>query len=139
MIRQKFKIYKEVPFEWWFIVFLGAKKQSDYKKVYRMLKMFGATTEKALNAVSVLEHPNNAYTFTNFDEHITIIALAEVTSKMEFMNSVTHELQHATAHLCEYFMIDYNSEKAGYIQGEIGEQLYDGVAMSICPCCRRKY
>lgn len=138
MIQQGFWVNKEIPIRWWFMVYLNVNTKADLTKVYGALLGIGATENKAKQAIGVLSVENNAYIHTNFDEHCTVIALAKTTSCTEFMNSIFHELQHATSHLCEYFFIDSQSEQAGYLQGEIGENLYKGVALCICPKCNCK-
>ena len=141
MIQQGFEIKNHVPRPWWFMVYYNIKTESDRDKVRGALMAAGANPSRAEEAADVLRQPNTAHIFTNIKDRATIIALSFVTSKVEFFNSISHELQHATAHLCEAFQIPYNGEQAGYIQGEIGEELYEGVAISICPkCnCQRKY
>lgn len=138
MIQQGFYIKRHIPEPWWFMVYYNVASSDDRKKVFGALLSSGSSTEAANRAISVLTIPNTAYIFSDTKHNASIIALSAVTSKIEFLNSVTHELQHATAHVCDTFSIPLNSEQAGYIQGEIGEQLYEGVALSICPKCNCK-
>ncbi len=135
MIQQGFYINKNVPRPWWFMVYYDVATNADRDKVYGALLANGSGWNKATEAISVLREPNTAHISSDVYNHSTIIALSKVTSYMEFFNSITHELQHATAHVCKAFSISYDGEQAAYIQGEIGEELYKGVALSICPKC----
>lgn len=136
MIQQGFYIRKNIPRPWWIMVYYNVETESDRDKAYGALLANGSGWDKADEVLAVLKHPNTAYTQSNLREHNSIIMLSKVTSKYEFMNSISHELQHVTEHICKAFSIPYGSEQAGYIQGEIGEQLYEGVALSICPKCK---
>lgn len=120
------------------MVYYNVDTESDLDKVYGALLAAGAGWDKADEAIKVLRKPNTAYVISNLKEHNSIIALSKVTSKYEFMNSISHELQHVTTHICNAFSIPLDGEKAAYIQGEIGEELYEGVAISICPKCNCK-
>ena len=135
MMQQGFWIRKNVPHPWWFMVYYGVRTESDRQRVYGALLASGAGADRAGEAVSVLRKPDTAYIFSDTRGRTSIIALSHVTSRMQFLNSVTHELQHATATVCGTFGIPYDGEDAAYIQGEIGEELYAGVALSICPKC----
>ncbi len=136
MIQQGFFIKKHIPKPWWFMVYYNVETAEERQKIYGALLAAGGNREKAEKSIEILRKPNTAYIFSNLNEKTTIIALSYVTSKYEFFNSITHELQHATAHLCDAFNIPLDGEQAGYIQGEIGENLYEGVALSICPKCK---
>jgi hypothetical protein len=45
----------------------------------------------------------------------------------EMVNTIGHELLHVTAHICEAYDIDMNSEQAYYIMGELCGKVFNSV------------
>lgn len=135
MIQQGFYITKEVPQRWWIMAYYNIATAADLDKVYGSLLAAGASREKAREAADNLSRANTGYTFTSHGERATIICIASATNYGELFNTVTHEISHATAHICQHFKLAADGEDAAYIQGEIGNQMYEAVALSICPQC----
>lgn len=136
MIEEKFFVKENLDRPWWFMCYLDVKDREDLTKIYGVILASGISHEQAEKTVKILAKPNTAYTLSIPHERTTVIVTSSVTSKMEFLNSISHELQHATVHICDTDNIEYSSEQAGYIQGEIGEQLYEGVSLLLCPKCK---
>lgn len=141
MIDQGFYVRKELPSPWWVMAFYNIETNADYEKIYGTLLASGIGVEKANAAVSVLKNPNTGYILTNSARQTSIIAISHATSYDEMFDTVTHEMQHLTADICAWFKFPYYGEKAAYIQGEIGKNMYKAVALSVCPkCnCQRRY
>ena len=135
MKEQGFYIEKVIPSKWWVMVYADVKTESDLEQVYGAILAAGAGNRKAANAVTVLSEPNTGYIYSNLERQFSLIAVAHATNYAEMFNSVNHEINHLTAHVCEWFMYQTGTEKSAYIQGEISEKMYPIVAMSICPKC----
>ena len=118
-----------------FMVYYNISTSEELEKVYGALLAAGAGQERAQNAREVLSRPNSGYIFTSTADKSTVICISHADSYDELFDSITHEIDHATAHICEYYQIPCNSEKSAYIQGEIGKNMYKAVALSICPKC----
>lgn len=135
MTEQGFYIKKEIPDRWWVIAFLDAKTDSDFEKIFGTILATGAGKERALNAVAELRNENTGYILTDTTRKTSIIIISHATSFDEFFDTVTHEMQHLTAAICDFYNYSHTGEKAAYLQGEIGKNLYKAVALSICPKC----
>lgn len=135
MIEQGFYVEKETPKPWWIMVVCGIKTDADLEKTFGSILSAGAGMERATNAIQELKNPNSGYIFTNTTRCFSLIAISRATDYKEMFNTIAHEISHLTVHICEYFGYDLDSEKAAYIQGEIGEKMYPLVAAAICPKC----
>ena len=65
------------------------------------------------------------YTETDFSKRRTIVAIAAGQSIKEFVNTLAHEIKHVQSHICEYYKVKENSEKAAYLTGFIVQKVYD--------------
>lgn len=135
MIEQGFYVEKEIPKPWWVMVLCGIKTEADLDKTYGSILSAGAGRERADTALSVLSEPNSGYIFTDGTKCFSLIAISKATSYAELFNTVTHEINHLTAHICERFGYPTDGEKSAYVQGEIGEGMYPVIAEAICPKC----
>ena len=136
MIEQGFYIRKEIPQPWWVMVYCNVQDtQADLDKVWGAILSAGAGRERARNAVETLCKPNTGYIFTDSGKCFSLIAISHATNYAELFNTVSHEINHLTAHICERFGYPTDGEKSAYIQGEIGKGMYPVVAEAICPKC----
>ena len=135
MIEQGFYIKEEIPQPWWVMVLCGVNTDADLDKVYGSILSAGAGREKADNAIKVLSAPNSGYIYSNLERQYSLIAVAHATNYAEMYNTISHEINHLTAHICEWFMIPNTGEKSAYITGEIAKNIYPLVAAAICPKC----
>jgi len=138
MIEQGFYIEKEIPEKWWTMVFYNIETEEELSKVFGSLLAFGLSVEDANNAIKLLVNPNTGYIISNENLSMSIILISKATSFDEMFNTVTHEIKHLSEHICSKFGYDSKSEKAAYIQGEIGQNMYKAVAIAVCPKCNCK-
>lgn len=145
MIRQGFRVDEReyYPFAdsivgklvyWWVMAYYDIKEK-DMPEIYITLKASGDRQPSAKQAVEVLSKYNTGYTFSNFNIRSTTVCMSKATSFDEAFSTITHEIKHITENISEYYGIDPKSERAAYLQGEIGKQMYDAIAMVVCPCC----
>lgn len=135
MIEQGFYISKEIPQRWWVMVFYNIDTNIHYDRILGTLLAAGLFRQNAIRAVNVLSKPNTGYIHSDLDRLTSVVMISHGTSYDEVFDTVTHEIEHLTMAICERFGINPHSEKAAYIQGEIGKQMYKGVALSVCPKC----
>lgn len=135
MIEQGFYVDKEIPQPWWVMVLCGVKSDKDLDRAFGSILSAGAGRERAEKAIEVLAEPNTGYIFTDSEKRFSLIIISHATKYSELFNTVTHEINHLTAHICEYYGYPTDGEKSAYIQGEIGEGMYPLVAKAICPKC----
>lgn len=135
MIEQGFYIDKETPQPWWVMVYCGISTDGDLDKAYGAILSAGAGRDRAAQAVEVLRKPNTGYIFTDGAKRFSLIMVSHATNYAELFNTITHEIDHLTAHVCERFGYATDGEKSAYIQGEIGKGIYPLVVAAVCPKC----
>lgn len=136
MIEQGFYVEKEIPQRWWVMVLCGVESDKDLDRAFGSILSTGAGRERAEKAREVLAQPNSGYIFTDSARCFSLIIISHATKYSELFNTVTHEICHLTAHICERFGYQPDGEKAAYIQGEIGEGMYPLVVAAVCPKCK---
>lgn len=120
--------------DWWVMASLDIKER-DLGGVYDTLLGCECADDEARHACMVLSRRNSGYTFTNMDGRYTLMFASAATSAEEMFDTVTHELKHAVEHLNGYFGVEPSSERAAYLQGEIGRKMFAAVALAVCPSC----
>lgn len=82
------------------------------------LKDLGCPDDVLHRAASRIEnYENSGFTFTNQEEHKSIIVINRPDSAEEFIDTYNHEKNHVEMHICKEFGIDPYSEKAAYLSG----------------------
>ena len=81
---------------------------------------------RAFNTLS--ESKNTGFTFSNSDYKMSIICISETTSASQFVSTAVHEAKHAQSHICEYYGVAEDGEKAAYLIGYIVRKMYKVVA-----------
>lgn len=71
-----------------------------------------------------LNYENSGFTFTNQEEHKSIIVINRPDSAEEFIDTYNHEKNHVEMHICKEFGIDPYSEKAAYLSGQLAKKLF---------------
>lgn len=135
MIKQGFSLGER---DWYVMAYYNIKEK-DLPEVYLLLTASGDGRKNVDDALSVLSQRNTGYTFTNFENHSTVVCIAKATSDSELISTITHEIKHITEHISEYYGIDPKSEKSAYLQGKISEEMYKAFSLLICPKCAQNY
>lgn len=68
--------------------------------------------------------PDTAFTYTNIFLHRTLIVLCPSSSPSQFLNTLTHELLHATTHISNYYNIPLGTETPCYLIGSLAQASY---------------
>jgi hypothetical protein len=118
------------------MVYYDVRTKEDRDAVAKALKAAGCRQEDVEQAVANLEGWNSGYTFTNFGERLTIMAVGKATSAEQMFDSIVHEMKHLAEHVGEYYGVDSKSELSAYLQGEVGRKMWPAAAMVLCPRCR---
>lgn len=75
-------------------------------------------------ASRIENYENSGFTFTNQEEHKSIIVINRPDSAEEFIDTYNHEKNHVEMHICKEFGIDPYSEKAAYLSGQLAKKLF---------------
>lgn len=115
MIRQDIYLEKYN----WNVIVCHISSQEDVDEGIDLLASIdckGNPLMEAYNHISE-ESPNKGLTYTNVAKKTSIVLIGKSTSEGEYINSLTHEIFHVVAHICEHLGIDMQGEEPCYIMG----------------------
>lgn len=135
MIKQGFSIGDR---DWYIMAYYDIRTNDDFYEVEEALIASGLKAAYAQRVVNELMNPDTGYTLTKFGDHFTLICVSEATSLDELYNTISHEVRHAADHIGSYYGIPARGEESAYLQGEISRNMYEAVALLICPKCNHK-
>jgi len=64
-----------------------------------------------------LTRENTGFTFSNSDYKMSIVCIGPSKDVSEFVNTAIHEAKHVQSHICSYYGIKEDGEKAAYLIG----------------------
>ena len=132
MIKQGFNIGTR---DWYIMAYYNVHTERELTEVADILRSVYCSAPDITKAVDVLSEPNHGFTFTNFDEHLTLMFMSKATSAEQMYDSIQHELKHAVEQISEYYGVNPKSEESAYLQGEIARNMFAAAAMAVCPKC----
>lgn len=135
MIQQGFSIGNR---DWYIMAQYDIHTTKDLDEAFKTLLASGCPDYKTQRACMVLSRRDTGYTFTNFDEHLTVMFISRSTSAEQMYDTIQHETKHAVEHISEFFGVNPKSEGSAYLQGEIARQMFPAAAMVVCPKCNEE-
>ena len=72
---------------------------------------------------------NTGFTFTNENKKSSVIGISKVTNTLELLNTIVHELNHITSHICNYYNVINGEEKSAYLTQYIFTKMYNVIKM----------
>ena len=132
MIEQNMNI-REIG--WNLRIFYCPKTSSQRSIVLKCLYNAGCTGRNFRRAMSLLNSGalNIGLTYTNKDERKTIIVIGCSSDIAEFVNTLTHEINHFIEHAMEALHIQSGTEDEAYFTGELYELLCRDAVSSVLP------
>lgn len=132
MIQQNLHI-EEIG--WSLRIFYCPKTSSQRSVVLQRLFESGCTGKNYRRAIALLNSGalNMGLTYTNKDERKTIIVIGCSSDIAEFVNTLTHEINHFIEHVMEALNIESGTEDEAYFTGELFELLYRDAVSSVLP------
>mgnify|MGYP000724807918 FL=1 len=132
MMEQNLHI-KEIG--WSLRIFYCPKTSSQRSIVLQRLFDAGCTGKNYRRAMALLNSGalNIGLTYTNKDERKTIIVIGCSSDIAEFVNTLTHEINHFIEHVMEALNIESGTEDEAYFTGELFELLYRDAVSSVLP------
>ena len=132
MIEQKLHI-KEIG--WNLRIFYCPKTTSQRSVVLQCLYNAGCTGMNFRRAMTLLGSGavNTGLIFSNKSERNTIIVVGRSSDIAEFVNTLTHEINHFIEHVMEALHIQSETEDEAYFTGELFELLYRDAVSSVLP------
>ena len=132
MIQQNVKI-REIG--WNLRIFYCPKTASQCSIVLQRLFNAGCTGKNYRRAMALLNSGawNVGLTYTNKENRETIIVVGCSSDIAEFVNTLTHEINHFIEHVMEALHIESGTEDEAYFTGEFFELLYRDAVSSVLP------
>ena len=132
MIQQNMNI-REIG--WNLRIFYCPKTSSQRSIVLQRLFDAGCTGKNYRRAMSLLNSGalNIGLTYTNKDDRKTIIVIGCSSNIAEFVNTLTHEVNHFIEHVMEALHITPGTEDEAYFTGELFELLFRDAVSSVLP------
>ena len=133
MIKQGFNIGDR---DWYVMAYYDIQTIGDLREVEEALTAARCRRQAIEAAIEVMTEPNTGYTFSNFDERLTLIFISRATSPEQMYDTIQHELKHATEHIGEFFGVEPQSEESAYLQGELARKMFAAASIAVCPVCK---
>ena len=132
MIQQNLHI-EEIG--WNLRIFYCPKTTSQRSVVLQCLYNAGCTGRNFRRAMTLLGSGavNTGLIFSNKSERNTIIVVGRSSDIAEFVNTLTHEINHFIEHVMEALHIQSGTEDEAYFTGEFFELLYRDAVSSVLP------
>ena len=132
MIQQNLHI-EEIG--WNLRIFYCPKTTSQLSVVLQCLYNAGCTGRNFRRAMTLLGSGavNTGLIFSNKIERNTIIVVGRSSDIAEFVNTLTHEINHFIEHVMEALHIQSGTEDEAYFTGELFELLYRDAVSSVLP------
>lgn len=71
-----------------------------------------------------LGQTDTGFTYTDFNKRKSIVGISPTSSQEEFLNTIVHEAKHVQSHICKYYNVKEDSEKAAYLIGYIIQRMH---------------
>lgn len=132
MIEQKLHI-KEIG--WNLRIFYCPKTSIQRSIVLQCLHDAGCTGSNFRRAMTLLSigAVNTGLIYSNKSERKSIIVVGHSSNVGEFINTLTHEINHFIEHVMEALHIQSGAEDEAYFTGELFELLYRDAVSSVLP------
>ena len=103
----------------WKVVVCFLEKDSDIDDAMDVLSESDCVGTPLIEAYDHISQdiPNVGLTYTNVAKRSSIVIVGKSTSEAECINSITHELFHVVAHICNHLDIDMQGEEPCYLMG----------------------
>lgn len=71
-----------------------------------------------------LGQEDTGFTYTDFNKRQSIVGISPTSTQEEFLNTIVHEAKHVQSHICRYYKVKEDSEKAAYLIGYIIQKMH---------------
>ena len=134
MIKQVFDIE-----DYWRIVVFYDLDYDNISPVIKELKEAGASESAIDECYDMLESScAKAATFSNINEHLSVVLFNPHRSKKDYMNSIAHEAEHVKQAMLKAYNVEDNGELPAYTLGHIIYMMYPVFKNFICEKCSNK-
>lgn len=120
---------------WNLRIFYCPKTSSQRATVLKCLYNAGCTGINFRRAMNLIGSGavNTGLTYSNKAEGKTIIVIGISSDAAEFVNTMTHEVNHFIEHVMEALHITTGTEDEAYFTGELFELIYRDAVLNVLP------
>ena len=120
---------------WTLRIFYFPKTSSQRRIVLKSLYDAGCTGRNFRRAMTLLDSgaKNTGLTYSNKGERETVIVIGVSSDVAEFVNTLTHEVNHFVEHVLETLNIASGTEAEAYFTGELFELLCRNAVLNVLP------
>lgn len=107
---------------YWGILFCYDYDRRDYDRMRSIMRTFGMSEYKIIEAMDVLRKPNTGMTISNSGTTMSVMFVSRATSYSQFVDTIVHELDHVQDAICRHYGVRQGSEDAAWVQGFLARQ-----------------
>lgn len=104
---------------YWGIVFCYDFDFLDVDEMGAIMNSFGVSDKEISMAIRILLGINTGMTISRHDLTMSVVFVSESSSLEQFMDSISHEIDHVQESILEHYMIPQGSEDGAWLQGYI--------------------
>ena len=123
--------YIDVDGKWGIVIVLDFDTEREWLELDAIMNSFGMRKRNIEKALNVLSTYNSGMAVSRDDIRMSCVFIAHTTSKSQFWNTVSHELNHVATAIIDYYGEPYDSEGTAYLHGYLLQRVVEEIAM---PC-----
>ena len=122
----------------WKVTFFFVIENYDKEKILVSLFDAGAPDEILDRVEEIMDKGSLdcGFTYTNPWRYLAVTVIGPVSSKEEFINTLTHEIHHLAVAIAENLGLSLESETPAYISGDLAREFAALVCRLGCPHCK---
>jgi len=107
---------------YWGILFCYDYDRRDYDRMRAIMRTFGMSEYKIIEAMEVLRKPDTGMTISNSGTTMSVMFVSPATSYQQYFDTIAHELDHVQDAILRHYGIRQGSEDAAWLQGYLARQ-----------------
>lgn len=104
---------------YWGIIFIYDYDFMDIDELAAILDSFGASEKDIRKAMPILYSVNSGMTISRSDLTMSVVVISEATNVEQFMDTITHEIDHVQDAIDRHYGVRQGSEDSAWLQGYI--------------------
>ena len=113
-----YKHYLDIAGKWAFI-FAYNIGEDNLAEIGEWLDALGAKPYEIVRAQGLLLELNKGFTFSSSGLHMSVMCIGDATSKEQWWDTLSHEIDHMQHAVMEYYGVKPGTEDAAWLQGYI--------------------
>lgn len=113
-----YKHYLDIAGKWAF-VFAYNISEEDLDEIGAWIEALGAKPREIRRTKKLLRRLNTGFTFSSSSLRMSVMVIGGATSKQQWWDTLSHEVDHLQDAVMEYYDVDAGTEEAAWLQGYI--------------------